>query len=49
MNIYKICFYAILIIHLFQSITGNEKMIDQSFKALVILGLIAILNNIDNK
>jgi hypothetical protein len=46
---YALIFYVSVLVFLYQSITGNEHMIESSFKAVVILGLIAILSSFNNK
>jgi len=46
---YRLIFYISVLVFIVQSITGNQNMIDQSFKAVVILGLTAILSSIKNK
>jgi hypothetical protein len=44
MNLTLLCFNISLLVYVYQSITGNEKMVQQSFQGLVILGLITLLN-----
>jgi hypothetical protein len=46
---YTLIFYVSILVFIYQSITGNQNMIEQSFKAVVILGLAAILSSFHNK
>ena len=41
---YTLIFYISIAVFLYQSITGYTNMIEQSFRAVVILGLLAILS-----
>lgn len=43
-NMMYISFYIVLALYGYSSITGNTDMQNSSFQALVILGLINILN-----
>ncbi len=47
--IYTTLFYGSLVLYIYQSITGNQNMIEQSFKAVVILGLTAILSSLQKQ
>jgi len=46
---YTLIFYVSILVFIYQSITGNQNMIEKSFKAVVILGLAAILSSFNNK
>jgi hypothetical protein len=42
---YRSCFYLMLMFYFYNSITGNNEMVNSSFQGLVILGLLALFNN----